>query len=71
MKVTISENPSSFFFEFTAETQAEAATLASLGMNATKELRCASTHILSDGVFYTQMAIGARKNKCSEIPKAT
>lgn len=71
MKTTITENDRCYFMEIAAETMAEAAMLARMSINSTKELRCVDTHALSDGTFHCQIAIGIRKSKSSEIRKAT
>lgn len=48
MKTTITENDRCYFMEIAAETMAEAAMLARMSINSTKELRCVDTHALSD-----------------------
>jgi hypothetical protein len=69
MKIQITEFKGSFRFDIEAETVAEAAQLARLATNATKELQRVEAYALLDCVLAT-ISIGRRARPTSCIQKA-
>lgn len=69
MKITLTEHDGCFAFDLAAETLPDAALLTRLGMNATKEIRHASTNVSRDGRFEAGVVIAKHKHANNDVPK--
>jgi len=67
MKVELNEYDGCFKIALTAETVADAATLARMSANRTTELRSCGANAYKDGTFCGHVVIGKRKNNTSTI----
>jgi hypothetical protein len=69
MKIELHEYEGCFSFDLTAESVADAALIARLAVNATKDVRGCSAHASEDGEFTGAFTVGKRKESTGSIPK--
>ena len=69
MKLKFAELEGCFSIDLDAETLEDAAFLVRFGINATSELRCATSYVDQNGSFGSAIVIGKRKQPTNEVQK--